>query len=72
VVVLAIAVQVAPPFVVYSHLIIEPICPLREIVPLFDPLHAFVVRAAERLPPPATGDAVTLIDAEFAEEHTPF
>ena len=63
--VLLIVVQFEPPFVEDSHLITEPVCPLKVIVPLAE-LAQPVDTAGESEPPTEAG--LTVIVTEAQEE----
>lgn len=69
-VVLAIAVQVAPPSMEYSQFCTEPVFPLSESVPEFEPLQT--VWLLETDPPTDTGSTVMVAGDEFALEQLPF
>ena len=53
----------------YCHFIIEPVCPLKLSVPLFDPEQT--VALAETVPPIVTGFTVIVTTLEFALAQDP-
>ena len=53
-----------------SHLIIDPVFPLKVSNPLVDPAHIAVPPLT--FPPTLVGSTVIVVDEEFAGRHTPF
>ena len=64
-------VQLTPPSMEDSQLVMVPDSPVRSIVPLLSPEQA-AYAAGERVPPTETGNTVMIASKEFVAGHCPF